>query len=43
MQDQLYHDLIMLEETLEIRRKAREFAVREVVPVGYEIAHKDEH
>ena len=43
MQDKLYHDMILPEETLKIRKKAREFAVREVAPVGYEIAHKEEH
>jgi alkylation response protein AidB-like acyl-CoA dehydrogenase len=43
MQDKLYHDMILPQETLEIRNKAREFAVREVAPVGYEIAHKEEN
>jgi alkylation response protein AidB-like acyl-CoA dehydrogenase len=43
MQDKIYHDLILPEETLQIRKRAREFAVREVAPVAYEIAHKDEH
>lgn len=43
MQDRLYHDLILPEETQAIRKKAREFAVRVVGPVGYEIAHKEEH
>ena len=42
MQDRLYHDIIMSEETLKIRKKAREFAVREVVPVAYEIAQQEE-
>lgn len=42
MQDLLYHDLILPEETLEIRAKAREFAIREVVPRAYEIAHTEE-
>jgi len=42
MQDKLYHDMILPEETLEIRSRAREFAVREIAPVGYEIAHKEE-
>lgn len=43
MQDRLYHEMILPEETHEIRKKAREFAVREVAPSGYEIAHKEEH
>ena len=43
MQDKLYHDMILPEETLEIREKAREFAVREVAPVAYQIAHIEEH
>jgi len=43
MQDKLYHDMILPEETLEIRKKAREFAVMEVAPVGYRIAHKEEN
>jgi len=43
MQDKLYHDMIFPEETLGIRKKAREFAVREVAPVAYEIAHIEEH
>jgi len=42
MQDILYHDMILPEETQEIRKKAREFAVREIAPVAYEIAHKEE-
>ncbi|HEX76364.1 MAG TPA: acyl-CoA dehydrogenase family protein, partial [Dehalococcoidia bacterium] len=43
MQDKLYHDMILPEETLEIRKKVREFAVKEIAPVAYEIAHKEEH
>ena len=42
MQDKLYHDMILPKETLEIRKKAREFAVREIAPVGYQIAHIEE-
>jgi len=42
MQTKLYHDMILPEETLEIREKAREFAEREVAPIRYEIAHKEE-
>jgi len=43
MQDILYHDMILPEETQEIRKKAREFAVKEIAPVGYQIAHQEEH
>ncbi len=42
MQDQLYHEMILPEETLEVRAKAREFAVREIAPRAYEIAHTEE-
>jgi butyryl-CoA dehydrogenase len=42
MQYKLYHDMILSEETLEIRKKAREFAEREVAPVAYKIAHEEE-
>ncbi len=42
MQDRLYHDMILPEETLEIRAKAREFAIREIAPRAYEIAHTEE-
>ena len=42
MQDILYHDMILPEEAQEIRKKAREFAVREIAPVAYEIAHREE-
>src|SRR5512139_2344039 len=42
MQEILYHDLIFPEETLEIRKKAREFAVKEISPVAHEIAHLEE-
>lgn len=42
MQDTLYHDMILPEETQEIRKKAREFAVREIAPVAYDIAHREE-
>lgn len=38
MQDKLYHDLLLPEETQEIRTKAREFADRVVAPRAYEIA-----
>ena len=42
MQDQLYHELMLPQEAQEIRKKAREFAVREIAPLGYEIAHREE-
>ena len=42
MQDELYHDMILPQETQEIRAKAREFAVREIAPRAYEIAHTEE-
>lgn len=42
MQDKLYHDMILPDETIEIRKKAREFAVREIAPSAYEIAHNEE-
>lgn len=42
MQGILYHDLIFSKETLEVRKKAREFAMREIAPIAYEIAHQDE-
>ena len=38
MQDRLYHDLILPDETLEIRAKARDFVDRVVSPRAYEIA-----
>jgi len=37
MQDKLYHDLLLPQETLEIRVKAREFAQRVIEPRAYEI------
>lgn len=42
MQDLLYHDMILPEETLAIRAKAREFVDRVVAPRAYEIAMTDE-
>ena len=41
-QDILYHDLIFPEETLNIRKKAREFTVKEIAPVAHEIANMEE-
>lgn len=42
MQDRLFHDLILPEETIAIRAKAREFAERVVAPRAYEIATAEE-
>ncbi len=43
MQDKLYHDMILPEETLQVRKMAREFAMRELAPIAYEIAHREEN
>ena len=40
--DQVYHDIFSSEETIEIRKKAREFAVREIAPVSFSIAQQEE-
>lgn len=42
MQDRLYHEMILPQETQKIRKKAREFAEKEIGPVAYEIAHREE-
>lgn len=42
MQDNLYHDMIFPEETLKIRKKVREFAIREIAPQAQDIAQKEE-
>jgi alkylation response protein AidB-like acyl-CoA dehydrogenase len=42
MRDLLYHDMIMPEETREIRRKAKDFAEREILPIAYDIGHREE-
>lgn len=42
MQDKIYTDMILPEESLEIRKKARDFAVREIAPAAYEIANQEE-
>jgi len=42
MQDQLYHDMILPEETLKIRKNVRDFAVRVIAPRATEIAHTEE-
>jgi len=42
MQDKLSHDLILPEETREIRGAIREFAEKEIEPVAYELGHQEE-
>lgn len=42
MMDSLYHEMMLPEETLHIRKKAREFAEREIAPVAREIALRRE-
>lgn len=42
MQDTLYHDLILADESIDIRAKAREFSDRVVAPRAYEIGTTDE-
>jgi alkylation response protein AidB-like acyl-CoA dehydrogenase len=42
MQDSLYHDMILPEESVSVREKAREFAQRVIAPRGYQIANQDE-
>lgn len=42
MQDKLYHDMILPEETLEIRKKARLFAEKYIFPEGNKIAQQEE-
>ena len=42
MQDRLYHDMMLPGEAIDIRKKAREFAVKQVAPIGYQIAHTEE-
>ena len=42
MQDRLYHDMILPGEAIDIRKKAREFAIKQVAPIGYQIAHTEE-
>lgn len=42
MQDQLYHDLILSEETQEIKKRVREFAVRVIAPIAPVIAQQEE-
>lgn len=42
MMDSLYHDMLFSKETLDIRKKAREFAEKEIAPVSREIALKRE-
>lgn len=42
MQNTLYHDMILPEETLEIRKKIREFAEKEIAPEAYRIGQQEE-
>ena len=42
MQDRLYHDMILPEETLKIRKNVRDFAMRAIAPRATEIAHTEE-
>ncbi|MBN1365532.1 MAG: acyl-CoA dehydrogenase family protein [Syntrophaceae bacterium] len=42
MMDLLYHEMILPEETVEVRKKVREFAIKEVAPRAHEIAHQEE-
>lgn len=42
MQDRLYHELLLSEETQAVRAEVRSFAEREVLPRAHEIGQKDE-
>ena len=42
MQYKLYHDLILPDETLEIRKTIRAFAEKEIFPIAHELGHKEE-
>jgi len=42
MQDTLYHDIFLPKETLEIRKRIREFARKEVAPEAYRIGQQEE-
>jgi alkylation response protein AidB-like acyl-CoA dehydrogenase len=42
MQDKLYHDLILPDETVDIRNKIRKFAEKTIAPLSHEIANMDE-
>jgi alkylation response protein AidB-like acyl-CoA dehydrogenase len=42
MQDELYHDMILPAEVLEVRKKVRAFAESEIAPVAHEIANQEE-
>jgi len=42
MQDKLFHDLILPEETRKIRKEVREFAEIEIQPIAYQIAQREE-
>jgi alkylation response protein AidB-like acyl-CoA dehydrogenase len=42
MQDLLYHEMILPDEALEIRKKVRAFAEEHVAPVAHQIANQEE-
>jgi len=42
MQDKLYHDLILPDETVVIRSKIRKFAEKEIAPISHKIANMEE-
>jgi alkylation response protein AidB-like acyl-CoA dehydrogenase len=42
MQNRLFHDLMLPEETSKIREEVREFAEKEVEPIAYELAQQEE-
>ena len=43
IQDILYHDLILPEETLEIRKRIREFAINDIAPIAHSIGQQAEN
>lgn len=42
MQNKLYHDLILPQEALKVRKKARNFAKKYIQPISYKIGHQEE-
>ena len=40
MEDKLNHNMIFNEETIEIKEKARDFAVRIIAPSAFDITHQ---
>lgn len=42
MQNRLFHDIILPEEPMKIRREVREFVGKEIEPVAYEIDEGEE-